>query len=122
MAKVTLRDLTIKKISYDIDIENGSNINLNVKNEINLKISKDEDDNSFMLVIETSIEETKNGSMSIFAKSEIIFDSDEKITSYDKVIEEFCFPTAFEKISEKIDLVLIALGYPKLGLYNQSLN
>lgn len=121
MVKATLSKLIFTKISYDLDIEEKKEFGLEVKNKITLGIPKSGDDNSFLLVIETSVVEPEHNYINILIKSNAFFNCGEKPSSYDDVVND-CFPTVFKQIAEKIDQILDVLNYPKLNISQASSN
>ena len=122
MAKVSLMKLVITNTSFNIDVKEENDLNLEVKNELTLKLPEDMETNSFLLVFDLSICEPKNKRINISVKANAFFKCDDKLDSYDEVITNECFPLVFELLSKKIDSILEVLDYPKLNisLNNQS--
>lgn len=116
MANVSLSNLVVTNISYNIDVKEDSDLQLEVKNELTLKFPQDIETNNFLLVFDISITEPKNKQINISVKANAFFNCDEKLDSYDDVVNNICFPIAFEQLSQKIDSILEVLNYPKLNI------
>ncbi len=119
MADIKLVKIIFTHVSYDMNVENAKHFSLEVKNQIGLKVPKDENDTSFMMVVNMTAIEPENNIIKINIKANAIFSSDEKITSYDKIFDDICFPLVYKEISDKIDGILEVLEYPKLGIANK---
>lgn len=123
MENVTLEKIVFTNISYNLNVESVTEFHLELKNEISLKTHKDETNNSFLLVFETSVFDPENDYINIKIKANAFFECSEKLSFYDDVVKDICFPIVFKEISEKIDKILEILDYPKLHMtYNDSNN
>lgn len=116
MENVKLINYVITNTSYDLDVEEGHEVSLEVKEEVSLKLPKDPSDTTFLLVSLTTVEDVEKKSVRIVVQANAFFDCDQKLASYDEVIQKHCFPMLFKKAAETIDKVLEALDYPKLNL------
>lgn len=116
MANANLSKLIITNISYDINVKEANDLNLEVKNELTLKFPQDIETNGFLLVFDISITEPKNKRINISVKANAFFDCDKKLDSYDELVANECFPIVFNRLSEKIDAILETLEYPKLNI------
>ena len=116
MANVTLENLVVTHISYNLNTEDAKEFHIEVKNEISLKVHSDEDSNRFLLEFKTSVVEPKNNYINIVVNANAFFKAEDKITAYDDIVTDQCFPLVFNKLSEIIDQILDVLGYPKLKL------
>lgn len=122
MAVVTMKKIVFTNVSFDLDIEGTREFNLEVKNEISLKVPKDEIDKTFLLVFETTLTDPEHNYMNINVKANVIFDCDEKLSSYDDVVKNNCFVPAFKEIVNKIDQILETMNYPKLNITVPAIN
>lgn len=100
-----------------MNLEEAEDFNLEIRTELNLRTPIDEQDKSFLLVIQTSVIEPEHNYVKISFKANAYFESKEKLLSYDDVVKNEGFPIAFEKISQKIDEILEILDYPKLNMF-----
>ncbi len=116
MANVNLEKLIVTNISYDLNTEDAKEFSLEVKNEMSLKVHTNEDSNRFLLEFVTSIVEPKNNYINISVRANAFFQANEKITAYDDIVKDQCFPIVFDELSKTIDQILEILGYPKLKL------
>lgn len=116
MENVRLVNYVVTSTSYNLNVEEGQEVSLEVKEEISLKLPKDPSDTTFLLVSETIVEDVEEKSVNIVVKANAFFDCDQKLATYDEVVQKQCFPMLFKKAAEVIDQVLEVLNYPKLNL------
>lgn len=117
MVEAILEKIVFTHISYDINVDEAQSFKLEIKNEFKLKVPKAVDDNSFLLMVETSIVEPEKKIIAIEIKADAYFECSEKPSSYEELIKTQCFSKIMDLLSKKVDGILEILGYPKLNIH-----
>lgn len=114
---VDLKSTVVNAVSINLDpdkIRNG-NVTLSAKGKSELRVPKDDDDLSFLLVSSTEIESEEDKNI-LHASLEInfFFSISEKIHDYDEIITQQCLPIIQIETRKLANKFLTDMGFPGL--------
>ena len=114
---VDLKSTVVTAVSINLDpdkIRNG-NVTLSAKGKSELRVPKDDDDLTFLLVSSTEIESEEDKNI-LHASLEInfFFSISEKIHDYDEIITQQCLPIIQIETRKLANKFLTDMGFPGL--------
>lgn len=114
---VDLKSTVVNAVSINLDpdkIRNG-NVTLSAKGKSELRVPKDDDDLTFLLVSSTEIESEEDKNI-LHASLEInfFFSISEKIHDYDEIITQQCLPIIQIETRKLANKFLTDMGFPGL--------
>lgn len=114
---VDLKSTVVNAVSINLDpdkIRNG-NVTLSAKGKSELRVPKDGDDLTFLLVSSTEIESEEDKNI-LHASLEInfFFSIPEKIHDYDEIITQQCLPIIQIETRKLANKFLTDMGFPGL--------
>lgn len=117
MSEISAKIVRQKIVSANIIVSRKSLKSLEIGVECRAKVKKphDEEDSSVLLNIELNVS-TKNDDLKIEFDSDTIFELDQVPDDYDKTAEQILIPIARTRLFEKLDEILVNMGYEKMKL------
>ena len=113
-----LENKKIQINNIDIEVRDSLPKEFELKTAFTVKVKtpKNQDNKSLMLTIEMDVMTANAEDLKIGVDSNVIFKFEEIPDDYAKFAENECIPLAQEKLYDKIDEVLVIMGYNKLKL------
>lgn len=112
---VMLKDTVVKSVSFNLDPDKlgKGDITLSAEGKSELRVPKEEDDLSILLVssMEIKAQEDEEAFFASFVVN-FFFSLDEKPTDYDDIIRKQCLPTIQAEIKKLAYKLLCDMGYP----------
>lgn len=113
--RVTLKNRVVESVSIHLNPDKirKNGITLSIEGKIELRIPKEEDDLSILLVANMKIksQEDENDFLASFVEN-FFFAIDEKFSSYDEIVTQECMPLIQEETKNITNGFLIQMGFP----------
>lgn len=108
----------IRIVSSHIEISRNlpKTFELKVGCRAKIKTPKDEEEKKAVLDIALNIETAEKNDISINLEADVLWEFDQIPEDYEKIIEEECMPIAQTQLFNRLDDILVKMGYKKLGL------
>lgn len=108
----------IRIISAHIDIGRKlpKSFELKVESSVMVKTPKDDEEKNILLTIESCIAIPEKNEFEITIEADVVFELEQIPEDYAKYAEQQCIPIAQEQIFNKLDEILVCMGYKKLEL------
>lgn len=116
MQKACLKIDDIKIVRSFIEIDRDCKDKFEIKIECRgrIKKSKKEADHTLLLNVIIDATAVDSNDLSIELESDVLFSYETEFENFDWVIENECMPMAQKEIFNKLDNILVELGYSKL--------
>ena len=113
--QVALKNRVIESVSIHLNPDKirKNGITLSIEGKIELRIPKEEDDLSILLVANMKIksQEDENDFLASFVAN-FFFEIDEKLSSYDEIVTQECMPVIQEETKNITNGFLSQMGFP----------
>ncbi len=113
--RVTLKNRVVESVSIHLNPDKirKNGITLSIEGKIELRIPKEEDDLSILLVANMKIksQEDENDFLASFVAN-FFFAIDEKFSSYDEIVTQECMPLIQEETKNITNGFLSQMGFP----------
>ena len=113
--QVALKNRVIESVSIHLNPDKirKNGITLSIEGKIELRIPKEEDDLSILLVANMKIksQEDENDFLASFVAN-FFFEIDEKLSSYDEIVTQECMPVIQEETKKITNSFMSQMGFP----------
>lgn len=118
MQNACLKIDNIKIISTHIEIDRNcrDKFNLNVECRGRVGKPKNETDTKLLLNVALDICSTEPKDLNIQLEADVYFSYKEQPADFDVMVEKECMPMAQKLVFDKVDKILVELGYGELNL------
>lgn len=117
MQKGYLKIDNIKIVNSLIEIDRNCKDKLGINLECTGRVGKPKNslDNTLLLNIVFDISSAESDELIIQLEADVFFSYDEKPENFDWMVEKECMPMAQKEVLNKLDNILVELGYSKLN-------
>ncbi|MBQ7549441.1 MAG: hypothetical protein IJT03_07030 [Clostridia bacterium] len=107
---------TFSNISFRLEVEKKDSLQLKIETKSRILPPNDKDNKTALFIIKAKINDVDAQDIEIVVTANIIFEFDEIPEDYNTVATDLCLKMAQQTVFEKIDNILMEMGFPKFGI------
>lgn len=111
-----IRNIKLLKTHINIAQNMPKSFELKVERRAQIKAPKKDGDRTALLNLELEIQTLETEGIKIELEADVIFEFETILEDYAKVAEEICVPMAQKEMLNRLDEILIHMGYKKMRL------
>ena len=118
MQKGYLKIDKIRVVNSLIEIDRNCNDKFGISLECKGRVGKpkNQSDNKLLLNIIIIISSSETDKLNIELEADVLFSYNEEPDNFDWMVEKECMPMAQKEVLNKLDNILVELGYSKLNI------